>query len=61
MEERWSAVLAPAGSGQHILSVAAHSPGEAVASPARVLGDGSLKFKCVAGGRRAHAGSAVVY
>lgn len=45
VEERWSAVLAPAGSGQHILSVAAHSPGEAVASPARVLGDGSLKFK----------------
>ncbi|PRW59755.1 ER membrane complex subunit 1 [Chlorella sorokiniana] len=45
VEERWSAVLAPAGTGQRILAVAAHSPGEAVASPARVLGDGSLKFK----------------
>lgn len=50
-------MLAPAGTGQRILSVAAHSPGEAVASPARVLGDGSLKFKCVGGGRRTHADS----
>lgn len=38
-------MLAPPGSGQRILSVAAHMAGEAVASPARVLGDGELKFK----------------
>lgn len=45
MEERWSAVLAPAGSGRRILAVAAHLPGETVYSPARVLGNGELKFK----------------
>jgi hypothetical protein len=44
-EERWTAVLAPAGSGRSILSVTAHAPGEAVASPARVLGSGELRFK----------------
>ncbi|KAL4458516.1 hypothetical protein ABPG75_013381 [Micractinium tetrahymenae] len=51
VEERWSAVLAPpapAGSSatqQRILALAAHTPGEAVGSPARVLGSGELKFK----------------
>ncbi len=48
MEERWAAVLAPAGATapqQRILTVAAHTPGEAVGSPARVLGSGELKFK----------------
>lgn len=51
VEERWSAQLAPPvpeGSSaprQHILSVASHTPGEAVASPARVMGSGELKFK----------------
>lgn len=38
-------VLAPPGSGLRILTVAAHAPGEAVFSPARVMGDGELKFK----------------
>lgn len=38
-------MLAPAGGPHRILTVAAHAPGEAVASPARVLGDGSVKFK----------------
>ncbi|KAL4426508.1 hypothetical protein ABPG77_008366 [Micractinium sp. CCAP 211/92] len=48
VEERWAAVLAPAGATapqQRILTVAAHTPGEAVGSPARVLGSGELKFK----------------
>lgn len=51
VEERWSAVLAPpapagsAGPQQRILAVAAHTLGEAVGSPARVLGSGELKFK----------------
>ena len=51
MEERWAAVLAPpvpagaAAPQQRILAVAAHTPGEAVGSPARVLGSGELKFK----------------
>ena len=45
VEERWSVVLAPAGGAARILHVAAHTPGEAVSSPARVLGNGDLKFK----------------
>lgn len=38
-------MLAPPGSGLRILAATAHAPGEAVFSPARVLGDGQLKFK----------------
>ena len=38
-------MLAPAGGAARILHVAAHTPGEAVSSPARVLGSGDLKFK----------------
>ena len=38
-------MLAPPGGPSRILTVAAHAPGEAVASPARVLGSGELKFK----------------
>jgi len=45
VEERWSAVLAPPGGSTRILTVAAQAPGEAVASPAIVLGSGELKFK----------------
>lgn len=45
VEERWAAVLAPPGGPSRILTVAAHIPGEAVASPARVLGDGELRMK----------------
>ncbi|KAI3435883.1 hypothetical protein D9Q98_001941 [Chlorella vulgaris] len=45
VEERWTSVLAPAGGSQRILAVAAHNPGEAVFSPARVMGSGEVKFK----------------
>ena len=45
VEERWAASLAPAGGGQRIVAVAAHAPDEAVYTPARVLGNGELKFK----------------
>jgi hypothetical protein len=46
VEERWSAALAPpTPGGPSILTVAAHTPGEAVFSPARVVGSGQIKFK----------------
>lgn len=43
--ERWSVVLAPPGSGLEVLAVTGHATREAVPSHAKVLGDGSLKFK----------------
>ena len=38
-------MLAPPGGPARLLALAAHAPGEAVFSPARVLGSGELKMK----------------